>query len=102
MVLSSTLENTRLRKPGADLGRGCTGSTYLLFLELYNILAHVQFTTSKIKLGIYYGKLGIRVVSRVAELLKTDDLRKLGKLRDKENFKFGRTHSLVPSPPSRN
>ena len=40
-------------------------------LELYNILVQVRFFKSKKKLDIQYSKLGIRVVSRVAEQLKT-------------------------------
>ena len=42
-------------------------------LELYNILAQIQFTTSKRKLDIKYRKLGIKVASRVAERLKTSN-----------------------------
>ena len=47
-------------------------------MELYIILIPVQFTISKEKLYISYSKLGIGVASRVAERLKTYDLRKLG------------------------
>ena len=39
-------------------------------LELYNVLIQTRLTTSKTKGDIYYGKLGIRVASRVAERLK--------------------------------
>ena len=45
-------------------------------LELYNVLIQTRLTTSKAKHDIHYGKLGIRVASRVAERLK-------------ENLKFG-------------
>ena len=47
-------------------------------LELYNILVQIPVATSKMKLDIQYDKLGMRVASRVAEQLKTPDLRKLG------------------------
>ena len=47
----------------------------------YNILVRVRFTTSKTKLNIQYSKLGLRVASRVAERLKTYDLRKLENIR---------------------
>ena len=40
----------------------------------------MRFTTSKRRLDIQYSKLGIRVVSRVAEQLKAQDLRKLGNI----------------------
>ena len=50
-------------------------------LELYNILVQVRFNTSKTELDIQYSKLGKRVGSRVAERLKTQDLRKLGNIR---------------------
>ena len=40
-------------------------------LELYNILVHIRFPTSKVKLDIRYSKIGIRVASRLAERLKT-------------------------------
>ena len=49
-------------------------------LELYNIIAKVRFATRKMKLGIFYIKLGIPVVSRVSERLQTEDLRKLGNI----------------------
>ena len=55
-------------------------------LELYNILVQIRFTTSKRKLDIQYSKLGIRVASRVAERLKTQDLRKLGNIRKISNL----------------
>ena len=45
-------------------------------LELYNVLVEIQLITSKTKHSIQYGKLSIRVVSRVAERLKTLDFRK--------------------------
>ena len=46
-------------------------------LELYNALVQIRFATSKTKLDIEYNKLGIRVASRVAKQLKTQNLRKL-------------------------
>ena len=45
--------------------------------ELYNILVRVRFTTSKTKRDIQYSKL----IIRVAERLKTLNLRKLGNIR---------------------
>ena len=36
-------------------------------LELWDILAQIQFTTIKTKCDILYGKLGIRDAFRVAE-----------------------------------
>ena len=50
-------------------------------LELYSVLVHVRFATSKAKLDIWNNKLGTRVASRVAERLKTEDIRKLGNIR---------------------
>ena len=50
-------------------------------LELYNILLQIRFTISKTKLEIQYSKLGIRVPSRVAKRLKTQDLRKLENIK---------------------
>ena len=44
--------------------------------ELYNILVEIRLTTSKKKHSIQYSKLTIRVASRVAEQLKTQDLKK--------------------------
>ena len=40
-------------------------------LKLYNVLVQVQFAKSKTKLDIQYDKLGDRVTSRAAKLLKT-------------------------------
>ena len=45
-------------------------------LELYKVLVQVRLATSKTKGDIWYRKLGIGAASRVAELLKTEDLRK--------------------------
>ena len=55
-------------------------------LKLYNILVQIRFTTSNMKLDIYYSKLSIRVSSRVAERLKTYDPRKLGNIRKISNL----------------
>ena len=55
-------------------------------LELYNILVQIRFTTIKRKLDIQYKKLGIRVASQVAQLLKTQDLRKLLNIRKISNL----------------
>ena len=54
-------------------------------LELFNNLVQVQIATSKTKLGLQYNKLGTRVVSRVAESLRTQDLRKLGNIQKMSN-----------------
>ena len=40
-------------------------------LELYNVLIQTGLTTSKKTRDIWYRKLGIRVISRVAERLKS-------------------------------
>ena len=40
-------------------------------LELYNVSVQVWSTTNKTKRDIHYSKLGIQVVSRVVERLKT-------------------------------
>ena len=45
-------------------------------MELYNVLVQIRLTKSKTKRDIQYSKLGIGVASRVAERLKTEDLRK--------------------------
>ena len=58
-------------------------------LELYNVLVKIRLTTSKTKRDIQYSKLGIRVTSRIAEQLGSQEIRKY-----QENFKFG--CSLVP------
>ena len=58
----------------------------IIFLELYNILVQIRFITSKTKLDIQQSKLGIRVASRAAERLKTQDLRKLGNIRKISNL----------------
>ena len=65
-------------------------------LELYSSLVQVRFAPNKTKLDISYNKLDIRVASRIAERLKTYDLRELG------NIRKGWRHCLVPSFPSRN
>ena len=44
-------------------------------LKLYNALIQTRLTTSKTKRDIQFSKLGIRVASRVAERLKTKDIR---------------------------
>ena len=55
-------------------------------LKLYNILVQIRFTTSKRKLYIQHTKLGTRVASRVAERLRTQDLRKLENIRKISNL----------------
>ena len=53
---------------------------------LFNNLAQVGIATSKTMLDIQYNKLGTRVASRVAERLKTQDLRKLRNIRKMSNL----------------
>ena len=55
-------------------------------LELFNNLVQVQIATSKTKLALQYNKLGTRVVSRVAESLRAQDLRKLGNIKKPSNI----------------
>ena len=55
-------------------------------LALFNNLAQVRITTSKTILDIKYNKVGTRVASRVAERLKTYNLRKLGSIRKMSNL----------------
>ena len=66
-------------------------------LELYNVLVQIIFTTSKTKRDIQYSKLGIRVASRVAEDLESQDTRKF-----QEKLILDWKHNLVPSLPSIN
>ena len=40
-------------------------------LEFHNVLVQIPLTPSKTKRDTYYGKLGIRVASQVAEQRKT-------------------------------
>ena len=56
-------------------------------LALFNNSAQVRIATSKTILDIYYNKLDTRGVAlRVAERLKTQDLRKLGDIRNMSNL----------------
>ena len=57
-------------------GRGENHNFAQNILELYNVLGHVFFATSKTKLDIYYIKLGRRAASKEAKPLT---LKKLGK-----------------------
>ena len=58
---------------GFDFINGCKNANasvdYNLgyILQLYNVLVQIRLTASKNKRDIYYGKLGIRVASQVAE-----------------------------------
>ena len=54
--------------------------------ELCDVLVQVLFATSKTKPDIWHNKLGIQVLSRVAEQLKIQDLRKLGNIREISNY----------------
>ena len=49
--------------------------------RLFHILTQFLFTTSETKLDYYHQKVSVRVTSRVAEGLKTQDLRKLGNFK---------------------
>ena len=67
--LESALEVQRAnRKFSGNLGDN--------ILELYNVLVQIQLITSKTKRDVYYSKLGIPAVLRVAQRLNTSDLRK--------------------------
>ena len=65
--------------------------------ELYNILVQFRFTKSKTKLNIKYRKLSIRVASRVAERLKTQDLKGNQKILEKSQI-WVSTQPTVQSP----
>ena len=61
----------------------------ILVLEFWNFetfSVQVQFDRSKTKLNIQYNQFGIRVVLQVAEQVKTQDLRKLGNIRNISNL----------------
>ena len=58
-------------------------------LELYNVLVQIRVATSKMKIDIWYNKLGTRVASRVTKQLKTQDLRKLGNIGKISNLGRG-------------
>ena len=58
-------------------------------LALFNNLVQVRIATSKTILDIYYNKLDTRVASRVAKRLKTQDLRKLGDIKNMSNLGEG-------------
>ena len=49
--------------------------------RLFHFSAQFFFTTSETELGYYHQKVNVRVASRVAERLKTYDLRKLGNFK---------------------
>ena len=65
-------------------------------LELYNVLVQIIFTTSKTKRDIQYSKLSIWVASRVAELLKIQNLRKQGNFR--KNLYLTGSITQYPAP----
>ena len=48
---------------------------------LFHFLSQLVFTTREAKLDCYHQKVNIQVASRVAERLKTCDLRKLGNFK---------------------
>ena len=54
-------------------------------LELYTILVYMRFATDKAKLDIQYNKFGMQVASRIVKRIKTEDLRKLGKILKTSN-----------------
>ena len=65
-------------------------------LGLYNVLVQIIFTTSKTKRDIQYSKLSIWVTSRVAELLKIQNLRKQGNFR--KNLYLTGSITQYPAP----
>ena len=65
-------------------------------LALFSNLARVRIATSKTIHDIQYNKLDTRVALRVAERLKTQEIR-----RYQKNIKFEWRPSLIPSLPSR-
>ena len=78
-IVESSLEVQRVKEKFSD-NRGHN------IQAVFNNLAQVQITTSKMMLDIYHNKLGTRVASRVAERLTTYDLRKLGNSRKMSNL----------------
>ena len=63
-------------------------------LRLFDVLANFVFTTSE-TVGHYYLETQfVRVASRVAERLKTQDLRKLGNIR-----KLSKLHGMIAQYP---
>ena len=65
--------------------------------ELCNVSVQIKLTTSKMKRGIQYSKLGIQVLNELSNDLR---LRILRNRKYQENLKFGWRH--VSGPPSRN
>ena len=61
-------------------------------MRLSNVLPNFPFTTGETMGNYYFWTCYIRVVSRVAELLKTYDLRKLGNIR-----KLSKLHRMIAS-----
>ena len=51
------------------------------FCRLFHFSSQFIFTTSQTELDYYHQKVNVRVVPRVAERLKTYDLRKLGSFK---------------------
>ena len=49
-----------------------------MYIKFYNASEQVRVANSKMKLHIWYNKLGIRVASRVSEQLKIYEFKKLG------------------------
>ena len=64
-------------------------------LKLYNVLAQVRCATSTTKFVIQYNQLVLRVDSRVAKQLNTQDLNKLGNIRKISNLDEDLSQSLV-------
>ena len=74
----------------------CSNNLGNNILELYNVLVQIIFTTSKTKRDIQYSKLSIWVASRVAELLKIQNLRKQGNFR--KNLYLTGSITQYPAP----
>ena len=74
----------------------CSNNLGNNILELYNVLVQIIFTTSKTKRDIQHSKLSIWVASRVAELLKIQNLRKQGNF--KKNLYLTGSITQYPAP----
>ena len=70
-----------------------------IILRLFNVLTNFPFTASETMGDNYLTTWYIRVISRVAERLKTSDPRKLGNIR--KVSKLDRMIAQCPTPPPR-
>ena len=67
-------------------------------LELFNVLAKFPFNTSKVGNNIQHSKDTIQVVSRFAQQIKTQNLRKLGNIGKRSKLGGDRTQCPVFPP----